>query len=795
MPSLRSLPLVLITVGFLLAGCSNPEEKEAAYLKRGNKLFDQGEFEKARVEYKNAARLKPADAEVAYRFGMVDEAEGDFHAAFSGFVRAEQQDARFHPALLKLAEYFLAAEQYDQMQKRLDTVLNETPDDPGAHAMHAALLLRQKDFSGAEKEARFALTKDPNNVAAFSVLAGLYAAEGDEAKALATIDDGIARNPRSLPLLILKANMYEHSANWAKIAGTYDAIFKLAPKDARYRLDLANIYLKAGQIDDAEAALRAGVAAEPDDWDMKRELVTFLGDHRGIDAAEKEIRGYMQAYPDNAELDTWLTDLFIFHNATGRAVTFLDQLVAQHQLDKQGLDARSALARLDYIKGDKETASKLTTAVLEKDPNNLDARFLKAHLEFDHGFYQNAVIDLRGIVRDKPKAKQALLLLGEAFLIQGHPDLAIDTLSQAVDADPLDFMTKVRLAQMYHLNGNSKKAMDMLFLVTKAEPKYPLAWEATARIAIETKDWATAEAAIKTLDGIDGQHVTSLFLRGEMLANTGKTEDALTQYKQVIDADPLTPMAERALGALVVAYRGLNRMDEALSYIESLKSKNPAVSAILGESYLVSGKIEQAASNLDTAINTGASRPEPYLDRARMFMSDHKLDQALTTLKKGAAVAPADIRSLLMEAQVLEEMGRYQDAIAIYEDLLARDPDLEAVANNLAEIIADYEYTDPGALEKARHVAERFAATSNPLLLDTLAWVYYRQGNVGQAQTIMERAVATGSKLPPQVHYHYGAILMKAGKTAEAKTELTSATIKDASYPGVDDAKKLLAQP
>jgi len=34
-----------------------------------------------------------------------------------------------------------------------------------------------------------------------------------------------------------------------------------------------------------------------------------------------------------------------------------------------------------------------------------------------------------------------------------------------------------------------------------------------------------------------------------------------------------------------------------------------------------------------------------------------------------------------------------------------------------------------------------------------------------------------------------------ANKTDEAKTELTSASVKDASYPGVDDAKKLLAQP
>jgi len=786
---------VFLVAGLLLTGCSKPAEKEAAYIKRGNQYLDQGEYEKARVEYKNAARIMPTDPEVAWRLGLVSDAQGDYRAAFDQFSRAVQQNPHFHPALLKIAEYYLAAEQYEQVQKRIGVVLTDDPNDPGAHALHAALLLRDKDYPGTEKEARFALEKDPANVTAFSVLTGLYEAQGNEKKALATIDDGIARNPRNLPLLILKSNIYEHSNDLDKTAESYEAIFKVAPKETHYRVDLANIYLKAGQLDKAEAILRAGVVERPDDWDMKHEFITFLGDHRGVDAAEKEIRGYMQANPDNADLDTWLVDLYISHNAADRAENFLNNTVSGHQFDKQGINARTALARLDYVKGDKITAGKLAEDVLDNDPNNLDARFLKARLEFDNGFYQNAVIDLRGIVRDRPKAVQALQLLGEAFLIQGHPDLAIDTLNRAIEADPLDFAAKVRLAQMYHLNGDTKRAMDLLFLVTKTEPQYSMGWEATARIALDTKKWDTAETAIKVLDGLQGQHPMATFLRGMLLSKTDHPEEAIAQYKQVIEGDPSSLLAERALMALVQTYRSQNRMDEATQYIESLKIKSADVSAILGESYLDSGKTEQAAASLDSAISTNSSRPEPYLDRARMFLSNHAPDKALDTLKKGIAAAPSDLRATLMEAQILGDMGHYQEAIALYDDMLAHNPDMDPVANNLAEIIADYDYNDSVALEKARHVAERFTTTSNPLFLDTLAWVYFRQDKIEEARTTMERAIATGSKLPPQVHYHYGAILIKAGKVAEAKAELKSATAKDANYPGIDEARKLLAQP
>ncbi len=784
--------LALLGISLLVAGCSKPQEKEARYIKRGNELFEEGKFKKARVEYKNAARILPGDAEVAYRIGLVDEAEGNLRGAFVNFARAEQQDSHYLPPQLKLGEYYLAGEQYDEVQKRLDAMLADAPEDAGAHALHAALLLRQNDYDGTEKEARYALAKDPSSIIAFSVLTGLYTAQENSEKALTTVNEGIARNPKSLPLVLLKTEIYARNGDLPKMAESYQAVFKLAPGESEYRDDLAMAYLKAGQLDNAETTLREGVASLPNDEEMKHQLISFLADHRGADAAEKEIRGYMKDNPDNSDLNTWLVELYVSHGAVDRAVAFLNDIIARNGFDKQALSARAALARIDYINGDKDAAAQLANTVLEKDQNNLDALFIKARIEADRGAYQNAIVDLRTIIRAQPKSKEALRLLAETLMRQGHLDLAIDTLNQQVDFDPLDFDTKVRLAQMYHLNGNSKHAMDLLFFVTKAQPKYPVGWESTARVAIAIKDWQTAETAIRTLDGLEDQHLTAVFLRGLLLDRMSKPEEALAQYRQVIDADPSSALAEHAITGLVGDYKTVGRMDEATRYVESLKLNSATVHTILGESYLAAGKTEQAANDFDMAITGNAQHPEPYLERARMFVYEHKPNDAIETLKKGAGAAPGDIRMPMMQAEILGQQGRYQEAIALYDDLLAHNPDLDGVANNLAETIADYQYTDPGALEKAQHVAERFTGSSNPLLLDTLAWVYYRQGDVGEAQTIMQRALSLGGTLPPQVHYHYGAILLKTDKTSEAKAELQKATIQGASYPGVDDARKML---
>src|SRR6185437_7124640 len=199
---------------------------------------------------------------------------------------------------------------------------------------------------------------------------------------------------------------------------------------------------------------------------------------------EAEIKDLMRAYPQKSELYAWLTDLYLSHNVPDRATALLQQLITENQFDRKGLDARTALARIDYMKGDKTTAAQLVTDVLARDPNNLDALFIKARLEFDQGLYQDAITHLRVIIRDQPKAEEALHLMSETLLLQRHLYLAIDTLEELVSLDPLNLAAKVRLAQMYDQNGDAKHAMDLLFAVTKTDPKFPLGWESTARIAI-----------------------------------------------------------------------------------------------------------------------------------------------------------------------------------------------------------------------------------------------------------------------------------------------------------------------
>jgi len=785
--------ILLVALCVALTGCGDKDAREAKYLQRGIKLFEQGELQKARLEFKNAAAVKPTDPEINYRIGLIDEAEGDLRNAFTNFLRAEQQDAAFHPAQIKLAQYYLTADELDEAQPRIERALSQDARDAEAHALRGALDLRRGRHAESEQEARRALELDPQNVAAVSVLAGLHVARNDLPRATATVEAGIARNPNKPELQVLKAAVYRKFGNNDKVIEALTALAALQPNDVDVRAKLAEALADAGRLEEAQAAWRGGIAAAPDDWGRKYRFVGFLADRFGLDPAENEVKAYLAAHPDDDRLYFWLAELYVRFRSVDRAVALLEKVADRNKFQPMGLNARNSLARINFSRGDRALAEKLLGMVLEKDPGNRDALYMRAALAFDDGRFQATVSDIRTVLRTSPRETRAMQLMAEALMRQGRLSLARDTLAQMVEIAPDTLDAQVRLAQFDHINHASQRALDALAELTRAHPDLAVAWESSARIAIDTQDWSRAEASAATLETLPGQARTAAFLRGQILEGTNRHDEAIHRFQEVIRADPSAPLSLHALDALVRVSRATGRLAAAAHFIESLPAGAPPdVAIVLAEIQAELGRFAAAEQELDRVLASTSDRPLAYLTRAQLFLRNGQADPAIDLLKKGRAAVPEDTAIAVMLAELYGQRGQVNEEIEIFEDLLARDPFFDLAANNFASLTADYHANNPQALEKARKSVERFQTLDNPALLDTVAWVEYRLNNIPRALSFIAKA-GLGQNLPPQIHYHYGAILLAAGQTQHAKEELALA-LPDAavSYPGVEEARALL---
>jgi Flp pilus assembly protein TadD len=82
---------------------------------------------------------------------------------------------------------------------------------------------------------------------------------------------------------------------------------------------------------------------------------------------------------------------------------------------------------------------------------------------------------------------------------------------------------------------------------------------------------------------------------------------------------------------------------------------------------------------------------------------------------------------------------------------------------------------------------------NDPMVLDTMAWIAFKQGNPDQAQLVMEKAMAKAPE-DPALNYHMGAILTRSGKVIEAREKLVAALANGSRFPGREAAEALLAR-
>ncbi len=790
-PVRAAFAALLILSPLAMTACDDSASLEKKYIKRGEALLDHGDPTRARLEFRNAVRLAPVDAAPYYWLGRADEASGNLRDAFLNYRQAVQQDAHFDPALLKLAHMYLAGGQLEEVEARVNTVLEQQPDNADAHVLRAAVLLRRGDFEACEKEARIAQADDPTSTAPASVLVGLYSAKHDLKQAAQILDDVIARHPGDLSLLAIQVQLYRQFDQFDRVAAAYQAILKITPTDLATRVDASNYYADAGRLDLAEAVLREGVAAEPNDFQMKRLLVAFLKERRTLDVTESTIRAFMAADPTNDAYYFMLADVYLKNNSADRAEALLNQLVENKGVETSGLSARTSLAQLNYSRGNQALAEKLLSVVLNSKPTDPQALLTQASIAFNEGRFQTVVANTRSVLRQYPRSPDALRLLSEALLRQGHIDLAADTMSQLVDVQPLDLNPQLRLAELYQLRGDSQQALKIMQGINKLFPNNAAGLEVAARIANDSQAWTVADDVISRLEALPEEREAAIFLRAQYFAARGETRAAIDKLIGLISSDPASQPSAEGVGLLLAIDNQQNRIADGAHFLEGLKSDLPGIRTALAQCYVALKRPVDAAREFDFAISKGGETPERVIGRASLYVADGKFADAEALLKGGAEAAPADLRVAFQLALVEAGEAKYREAGAVYEDLLTRDPGLDAAANNLAELIANHSYDDPAALDKALTYADRFQASSDPGLLDTLGWVYYRMGQYSKASVYLERALSRPD-VPAEVHYHYGALLLRMGQKEKARAQLELATSGGAGPAWVDDAKKML---
>jgi tetratricopeptide (TPR) repeat protein len=783
---------VFVATALACAGCGGADARKQSYLERGDQYFAQQNYEKARVEYRNAAQIDPTDPQARYALGRTSEKMGNARDAVAQYQAAVDQNGQFVPARAALARLFLFGGLPDKALELVEKGLADAPNSSELLTVRAAVRTQKGNIEGAFEDANAAFAANSADEYTIAMLASLYRQSARTDKAIEIVRAGIEKLPSNVDLRVVLAELELGQKHASEAEEQLKKVIELEPKVPTHRYRLARFYILQKNLDGAESTLRAGVKFDPEDATAKLALVEFLSAQRGTESAEKQLQTFISENPRDQKLKLQLGAYYEQREQYAKAEQSYRAVIADSGTKPDGLMARNRLAAMFLKRNDGAGAARLVDEVLKENPRDNDALVMRGNLALARGDTTSAIVDLRSVLRDQPNAVLVMRALARAHLQNREFTLAEETFRNAIQVNPRDPDGRLDLAQFLAQTGKSDQAKTLLEQLSTELPNNVPVQESLFRLYAAQKDFAAARQRAQKIQELHPDLALGYFLGGIVDEADGKIQDAIKAYELALKAQP---MAGEPLAALVRLELARKQPDSALARVDralAADAKNIFANNLRGELLFARGKFADARLAYAATIDVAPQWWIPYRGMAATHSAEKDFDAAATVLRRGIEAshgAPA-LHSEL--ASLYERLGKPAEAIASYEEWLRRDPRSIVAANNLAMLLVS-QAQDQKNLSRAQQLATQLSGSDEPAVLDTRGWVDYKSGNFRQAVELLARANEKSST-SPVLKYHLGMAQLASGDAQSARKSLEAALSGGADFRGADEAQATLVK-
>ncbi len=741
------------------------------YVEKGNILFDQGKYEDASINYRNAVQKDPNYGEAYYRLGLAEIKLDKPLDAYNALFRASQ----LLPNNIEVKEKFggICLEYYLRDAKRpqrLYKQIQQTSTELLARDPSSFEGLREKGFLAHEdrkpQEAiayfRRALLGRPWNPQVTTALIQILLENGQYPEAEKNALELVSREKTYGPIYDVLYNFY-FDANRAADA---ENILKLKvannPKQATYILQLAGHYERVKKPSDVRETLQKLLDDPKDFPEAQLRVGDFYLSEKDYPQAVKYYQAAQQSNPkDKAGLEKRAMAALLASAKYDDAMREVNQILRENPKDEIALRMRADLLINTGKPASATEAVQILQNLLSSHPNELDpplrlnlgrAYVLKGDLAAARAQFEEAL-------RERKDFAAAQYELSRLYVLRQQPAEALQAANAVVALRPTD--RRARLLQAWSLanTGEAVKARNVLEQLIKESPK-----DTDARL--------------------------QLGLLALKQANYREAADTLEELRQDSGQKGSDPSVVTSLAAAYVGLHQYAKAQETLT--EALKQSpgSPVLRGELAETTAIGGNYSLAITEFQSLLAQDPKSAPLHFRLGEVYQAKGDQVNALLFYQQAHELAPNEATPALVYADALTRAGRTDEAKALYLQIVRAHPDNAPALNNAAYFLSDH-----GDLDQAEKLVEKALNKSpgQPGFSDTLGYVYLRKGQRDTAIRMFSDLVRRYPTFSI-FHYHLGLALLQKGDQTAAKKELLRAL---ATHPGTTlepSIKKLLGR-
>ncbi|HEY5759141.1 MAG TPA: tetratricopeptide repeat protein [Steroidobacter sp.] len=781
--------LCAVAIAGLMTGCGGTEQRKAGYVEKGERYFGERNYEKARVEFRNALQIDPNDVRARYQLGRLSEKLGNPREAAGHYQAVVDLDPNDLESRAALGRLYLLGGVPARAMELVTPGLTQDPNNAQLLTVRGAAKAQQGDLKGAFEDAEVAARLAPSDEYAIALLASLYRQNSRADDAIQVVSVGIERVPESVDLRVVLADLLMAQQRTKEAETQLKKVVELQPEDLSHRYRLARFYMLAKDVPAAEQAMRDAIKVQPDSVEPKVALADLLASNGEVAKAETELKKFAAEEKDGAGMQLALARFYESQRKTDDAQRVYGEVIKAQETRPDGLIARNRLAALLLAKQDVKGATVLVEEVLAENPRDNDALNLRGNMSLSRGDAPAAIADLRSVLRDQPSSAPVQRALARAHLLNKEPALAEETLRSAVQSNPNDKALRSELAQFLTQSGRPEQARPVLEQLVKDSPKDVQAMEQLFRVQASLKELTAARVTAEGIKQARPDLPLGSYLEGAIDEAEKKYDAAVAAYERALE---IQPSAGEPLTALVRVDATRKQVPQALARLDKVIAKQPdnAIAHNLkGELLTSRGELDKAGTSFNDAIVKAPKWWMPYRGLALSQLAAKRNEDAVKTLeggleKTGAAALGTELAALY------ERLNQPDNAIRVYESMMSREPESVAVANNLAMLLVSYR-TDSNSLQRAGELAGKLDKVSEPSILNTRGWVKFKRGEFQESVALLQQAVEKSPE-SPLMRYHLGMAQLKTGDRVSAEKNLEAAVRSGRQFHGAKEAQAAL---
>jgi putative PEP-CTERM system TPR-repeat lipoprotein len=456
--------------------------------------------------------------------------------------------------------------------------------------------------------------------------------------------------------------------------------------DARYQL--AKAYAAAGKREQAEKEFQKVLRQNPSREEVKLELAKIHFSVKKPDLAIQEAVEYLKTHPGSAEALEILGAAHFAANNPGEAERCLLQVLKR---EPSRISAKLELAGIYGAQKKIGEAKEILSGVISQDPKNSRAYYMLAALENSAGNRDKALEIYQKIAGINPSDTVAQYKTGMIYLDKGEKDRAAKTAEEIVAKFP-------KRAEGYRLKGIVAYQRQNL-----------------------TDAVAELQRANKMQPTMEGYYFLGLSLYGK-----GELENALNQFRVILDHNPSSIKARLLTGTILLSQK---RIDDSIAEINKVlqaDEKNALAHNLLGSAYMTKGMYDEGIKELNRATELDPKLIDAHIKKGFFHLSKGNDKEAETDLRTAVKVRPELLNTRLILFSHYMHRNDKAKALAILQEGLTGKKEDAALYNSMAAVA----FAEHKSAEAVKYLQK--AKESDPTFLApyfNLAIYYSAAGN------------------------------------------------------------------